>query len=157
MVTIGYENATPMFIESAAEGCCGLVFVILIIVIIIKLLKEESSTVKFGNQKCPHCGNQIKKWSGQCPYCGFKLDSDHDRFDTQNYDQYQYWDQKRDHEYKTKFEEYKYNVKKKIDRNAAYLKNPLKKGKGKCKDCGTELIYREEYHSWYCPNCHSYQ
>lgn len=30
-------------------------------------------------------------------------------------------------------------------------------GKDKCNDCGTELEYREEYHSYYCPKCRTYK
>ena len=26
-----------------------------------------------------------------------------------------------------------------------------------CDDCGTELIYKEDYDSWYCPECHQYK
>lgn len=151
MILTGYT--TTMFIESAGECCSGLIFLVFIIFIIIKLLKDENSKSKYGDQRCPHCGNTIKKWSNHCPSCGFKFNSGGDRFNPQNYDQRHYWDQKHDHEYKTKFEEYKYNVKKKLDRNTKFLR----KDKGKCKDCGADLIYREEYHSWYCPNCHSYQ
>jgi len=29
--------------------------------------------------------------------------------------------------------------------------------KKKCNECGTELEYREEYHSHYCPKCHTYK
>lgn len=30
--------------------------------------------------------------------------------------------------------------------------------KGKvCEGCGTELEYREEYESWYCPECRDYK
>lgn len=30
-------------------------------------------------------------------------------------------------------------------------------GKKKCNDCGTELEYREEYQSYYCPECRTYK
>jgi len=34
--------------------------------------------------------------------------------------------------------------------------NPLSR-KEKCKECGTELEYREEYQSHYCPKCRTYK
>lgn len=34
--------------------------------------------------------------------------------------------------------------------------NPFS-GKKKCNDCGTELEYKEEYQSYYCPKCRTYK
>jgi len=30
------------------------------------------------------------------------------------------------------------------------------RGKNTCENCGTELIYKEEMDSYYCPQCHDY-
>lgn len=29
--------------------------------------------------------------------------------------------------------------------------------KKECEYCGTELVYKEEYDSYYCPECHDYK
>ncbi|MEF8832424.1 MAG: hypothetical protein V5A66_02765 [Candidatus Thermoplasmatota archaeon] len=34
--------------------------------------------------------------------------------------------------------------------------NPFS-GKKKCNECGTELEYKEEYQSYYCPKCRTYK
>ncbi len=31
------------------------------------------------------------------------------------------------------------------------------RGKNTCENCGTELIYKEEMDSYYCPECHEYK
>ncbi len=51
-----------------------------------------------------------------------------------------------------------YDTKKPIEEKKGLLSrlNPFD-GKEKCNECGTELEYREEYQSHYCPKCRTYK
>ena len=50
--------------------------------------------------------------------------------------------------------EYQKEEKSRID--LSYFVNKLK-GEKTCENCGTELVYKEEFDSYYCPECHEYK
>ena len=48
------------------------------------------------------------------------------------------------------------HVSSKTEKKGSFFERIFKKEKV-CEDCGTELEYREEYESYYCPECHTYK
>ncbi len=60
-----------------------------------------------------------------------------------------------------KFEEHKedrsYSTSSKNKSKRGFSLKSLFGKKKTCEECGTELVYKEDFESYYCPNCHSYK
>ncbi len=112
-------------------ACCMLIFIIILFIGAYLLFKSQEG--KRPSKRCTSCGAYITSLDGNCQWCGEDQEVQSGHYSTTKQD-------------------------KKTDRSV--VKNPIStlfKKKNICPDCGRELIYRKEYHSWYCTDCHSYQ
>ncbi len=112
-------------------ACCTFIFMMILLVVtyLVFRVKEGPKSSK----KCPECGGPMSYWSGECQWCGRNLETESSgRYDTSY-------------------------GKKKTDLFKKDWMFGLFRKKNVCPDCGRELIYRKEYQSWYCTECHSYQ
>ncbi len=126
-------------------ACCMLFIMIFIFLITYFVFRNANKTKK--SPKCPECGGPISTWNMECQWCGKNLVDPDER-------SYQYGTNDDIGGRPSPINSYKEYIKNNVQKNPLLS---LFKKKNVCPDCGTELIYRKEYLSWYCTECHSYQ
>lgn len=118
----------------SAFGCCLLLFVIVMTISgIYKKMKSDNKT-------CEQCGEPIDKRDSQCQRCGNPMEEE-DRFS-------------QDHPPKHSKMSYE---KDRSEKKSRKIFPKIFSKKKVCQECGTELVYRKAYDSWYCPECHTYK
>ncbi len=141
-----------MFIDSFGNlmmtlylGCCLFILVILTLVTLALFRKQKDH--KKTSKVCEQCGAPVGRWDSHCERCGSSIGEEQNYHSkTTSRPSYTVEDSKRDEfshtrkNKKTQWKGFRFFNKKKV-----------------CQECGTELIYRDAYDSWYCPECHTYK
>ncbi|MGM0509839.1 MAG: hypothetical protein ACQESD_01755 [Thermoplasmatota archaeon] len=129
---------------ASAFGCCLLLFVIVISTL---TFFRKKKTKKNTSQYCEQCGAPIGRWDSQCERCGSSTrDEQNDHSRTSTHPSYTVVDSKRDDFSRTR------KTKKTKRKSFSFFKKEKV-----CQECGTELVYREAYDSYYCPECRTYR
>ncbi len=129
-------------------ACCGIIFIIIIVIgVLYYYSKKEKET---DIRRCPICNGPVLKSRRECQWCGHKIDESYIN-KPPDYTQDQYYE-KSDRSKST----YMDNIDRKVKDSKDTFFSVLGK-KNICSDCKNELVWREEYQSWYCQECHSYK
>lgn len=128
--------------------CCGVIFIIIIIIVVLYFYTKKESDPAI--RRCPICKGPVMKSKTECQWCGHKIESVYKK-ESADYSQEPYYgaEKKSTHTYMD-------NIGKTMRRSGDKITRFFGK-KNICNDCQSALIYREEYQSWYCPECHTYK
>lgn len=111
---------------------CLIIVLFIFVAIAFVINQIKNSTEGTGRHRvetrCPRCGGPIGWLDHECEWCGYDMKS-----------------------------QGKGGVVKDIRTGTYKFFTERSEERRYCKDCGAKLIYRAEYYSWYCPECHSYQ
>ncbi|MGM0509841.1 MAG: hypothetical protein ACQESD_01765 [Thermoplasmatota archaeon] len=144
---MGIGNPLPYYISYEGIGeVCVCQFILLVIIFIISYIYKRGwnpfrSMSEDEKDYCPKCGKPMGFAGEECKWCGYKPTKSADVDYHKNKE-------------KVRFSSSYGKGKKKSLFSS--LKDSLD-GKETCDECGTELEYKEEMDSWYCPTCHSYK
>ncbi len=144
------EDVTTESIWSINAGmvCCMLLFIFIILMVILYQERTKSNNTYV---KCPICRGDVSRYSGECIQCGYNYYTRSKTTPPQPRRPYHTREDKRGG-----IEGHMGDVDRKIKKSTESV-GALFGKKHVCSDCRNELVYREEYQSWYCYECHTYK